>query len=353
MENASIFLPMPKHLLHGNIWVDHEFGPCLMKYANTLPGRIRGAGTTALQPYSPVMTCGPYALGLHDYSIPDTRRKADHAMFDRYFGVARVNMDVSSVDMLGASCIIVMSAFMGIKQAELLYNTEQSRAILDGMHTVLKWVLLHHDQNIKLPDYDIFLRDNAARDPSCMGAGRNNASASLILDRWKVGHQIFFILIQGILLCSRIIASEPDAEKVDMLSRDLRGVLIASRCAMEFAGDMLPADYISIVRPHMSQISSSFSGLFLEDHAVMLIEFKKINQKIDTDSRNGLVRIISELYEAHANVCEHVMGENQQSLMSARHAQKDLSAAHDLRNKWLKRATSRFDPPDRSASCPF
>ncbi|WP_182356156.1 hypothetical protein [Komagataeibacter europaeus] len=353
MIHEHIFLPLPRHLLHSEIWVDHKFGPYLLKYANTLSSRVEEGAINTFQAYGPVMAYGPYALSLQEYRVPDTQRKADHAMFDRYFGIARVNMDISAIDMLGASCIVVMSAFMAIKQAEWLYNTEQSRAIINGIHTVLKWVLLHHEQDLKLRDYDIFRQDGAASSLSASGSGRNNTYPTHILNRWKVGHQIFFILIQGVLLCSRIISNESDPKKVDKFVQDLRGVLIASSFAMEFAGDMLPADYISVVRPHMSQVSPSFSGLFLEDHAVMLIEFKNINQRIGADSRSGLVSIVSELYEAHASVCEHVMDKNQQSLMSIRHKGKTLSASHDLRTKWLKRATSRFDPPDKAASCPF
>ncbi|GBQ56905.1 hypothetical protein [Komagataeibacter swingsii] len=353
MKHEHIFLPMPKHILHGNIWVEREFGPYLVQYADSLYRCPGEAGMNTCPHHDAGMARGPYALDLNNYRVPDAQRKADHGMFDRYFGIARVNMDVSPIDVLGASCIIVMSAFIGIKQAEWLYNTDQSRGIVDGMSTVLKWVLSYHDRDMERSGSDIFQRSNTALSRPSPGSDRNNMSAPLILNRWKVGHQIFFILIQGILLCCRNIANEPDQEKVDTLARDLACVLAASRCAMEFAGDMLPADYISVVRPHMSQTSPSFSGLFLEDHAVMLIEFKKINQRIGADGRSSLVSIISELYEAHASVCEHVMGKNKQSLMSARHKGETLSAAHDLRNKWLNRATSRFDPPGKPASCPF
>lgn len=353
MNREHIFLPMPRHLLHADIWVDHKFGPYLLKYANTLSSRVEEGGINAFQTYGPVMTHGPYALHLQEYRVPDTQRKADHAMFDRYFGIARINMDVSAIDVLGASCIVVMSAFMAIKQAEWSYNTEQSCAIINGIHAVLKWVLLHHEQDLKLQDCDIFRQAGAASSLSASSSERNNTCPTHILNRWKVGHQIFFILIQGVLLCSRMISSESDPIKADRFVKSLRGVLIASRFAMEFAGDMLPADYISVVRPHMAQVSPSFSGLFLEDHAVMLIEFKKINQRIGADSRSGLVSIVSELYEAHASVCEHVMGENKKSLMSGRHKDENLSASHALRTKWLKRATSRFDPPDKATACPF
>ncbi|GCE82646.1 hypothetical protein [Komagataeibacter diospyri] len=353
MKHEHIFLPMPRNLLHGNIWVDREFGPYLVQYVNSLSRYAAGAVMDTCPHRAADMVYGPYALDLNEYKVPDAQRKADHGMFDRYFGIARVNMDVSPIDMLGASCIIVMSAFLGIKQAEWLYNTDQSRSIIDGMYTVLKWVLSYHDHDMEQPYHDIFQRISTASSQLGPGSERNNISPPLILNRWKIGHQIFFILIQGILLCCRNISSEPDLKKVNTLARDLQYVLVASRFAMEFAGDMLPADYISVVRPHMSQMSPSFSGLFLEDHAVMLIEFKKVNQRIGADDRSGLVSIISELYEAHASVCEHVMGKNKQSLMSARHKSDTLSAAHDLRNKWLKRATSRFDPPDKPASCPF
>lgn len=353
MRCEHIFLPMPKHLLHGNIWVDRAFGPCLVQCANSLPGYKDRVGTDACPRHDRVMVHGPYALDLNEYRVPDARRKADHGMFDRYFGIVRVNMDISAVDMLGASCIIVMSAFIGIKQAEWLYNTDQSRGIIDGMATVLKWVLSYHGRDMDLPEHDGFQPGDTASSRMDHGWERNNTSPPLILDRWKVGHQIFFILIQGILLCCRNISNEPDLEKVEILVSDLRRVLVASRLAMEFAGDMLPADYVSVVRPHMSQMSPSFSGLFLEDHAVMLAEFKKVNQCLGAEGRNSLVSIISELYQAHASVCEHVMGKDRQSLMAARHKGETLSAAHDLRNKWLKRATSRFDPPDKPASCPF
>ncbi|ATU72870.1 hypothetical protein CT154_08460 [Komagataeibacter xylinus] len=352
MKYEHIFLPMPRHLLQADISVDHEFGPCLFRYAGMMSGHAGDGGTDAFPAHDPVMTCGPYALDLHDYRIPDTQRKADHAMFDRYFGIARVNMDVSSVDMLGASCIVVMSAFMAVKQAEWSYNPEQSRSIIHGIRTVLEWVLLHHGPDPGLHGHDTFHHARAAS-PLAPDSQGNDAAPARILNRWKVGHQIFFILIQGILLCSRMISTVSDPGKVDTLIQGLRDVLIASRSAMELAGDMLPADYVSIVRPHMSRMSPSFSGLFLEDHAVMLVEFRKINQKIGADSRSALVGIISELYEAHAGVCEHVTGKDRQSLMSARHKSAGLSASQDLRTKWLKRAISRFESPDQPASCPF
>jgi hypothetical protein len=285
---------------------------------------------------------GPYGHRASDFHVRDEERKFEHVIFDRYFGLVRLNMN--ALDLLGCACALALSDFSEIKKNEPSYRIDEADSIIAGILTIVRWVIVSGGDN-KMLTYSITPPDpNANHDAILKNVNISDNHSARVLHRWCIGHRIFFVLIQGIIHCSKRLAEETSPRKTARLATELNIVLTASRAAMQFASDMSPADYADIVRPDMASVSPIFSGLFLEDHAVMLSDFKKIGVKLVEKDRLKLKETVSEVYDAHASVCEHAVGLHNESLLSGRPQACERSAGNDLRTRWKTRALSRLEP---------
>src|SRR5215218_6437056 len=119
----------------------------------------------------------------------------------------------------------------------------------------------------------------AATTPSCDGYDPETESdlvdCPVPHEHWRVGHQLFFVLIQGIVAGVRCAVDAIDSGDPVGADRGLR--LAADMChhsavAMKFAGSLSVADYEHAVRPSMlpPAVRPGFSGFQTRDHALLV-----------------------------------------------------------------------------------
>jgi hypothetical protein len=149
----------------------------------------------------------------------------------------------------------------------------------------------------------------------------------LPLDRWKVGHRFFFVLIQGLITEHARLESalrDENWDEVELRLRTSTQLWWASSIALRFSSTFSREDYESIVRPAMMppHVSSGFSGLHSADHRVLLAYLR--------GSRKGLVSLpqrarashgqylwaLSHTYQEHIRVCEKFVDEHGTSLVA-------------------------------------
>jgi hypothetical protein len=164
------------------------------------------------------------------------------------------------------------------------------------------------------------------------------------LQRWRKGHWIFVIQIEGQILLLRKAAAAFAREDTVLAVESLRGVCIllrASAAAMRLAGDLKRADY-ELVRARMTPplVPEGFSGLFNEDHRELLRLIKQARPYLRLD-RPELSRVQSEFllslnaaYAAHRYVCQRVTGSLPSIASASRSSEKP---AHESLRSFARR----------------
>jgi hypothetical protein len=126
------------------------------------------------------------------------------------------------------------------------------------------------------------------------------------MERWIVGHHLFFVEIQAIIL--GIDAYERMQSDANL--RAVTDLLRGSTASMQFAGNFARADY-ETVRVSMADLESDFSGTFSADHRVMMRKLATLKRLADPHSRafRELKRALEDAYKAHAHVCRRFVGD--------------------------------------------
>ena len=146
--------------------------------------------------------------------------------------------------------------------------------------------------------------------------------------RWRVGHQVFFAMMQSLIVLLRCL--------IDQLRRAMRvslglvdaaaDVMAGSAAAMRYAGDFAPRRYATTVRPAMlpPNLPPKFSGLQLRDHRVLLKALAEVKPLIAGagdyagPAYRRLLEQMRSAYAAHKLVCARFGGDREPSLrMSA------------------------------------
>ncbi|BCB78763.1 hypothetical protein GCM10022251_78420 [Phytohabitans flavus] len=172
--------------------------------------------------------------------------------------------------------------------------------------------------------------------------------------RWLVGHQLFFALLQGVIvglncyLEASAAGGDPDddeaAADADAAVRVAAAFMRSSAAAIKFAADFGPVDYEARIRPAMSppSVREGFSGLQTRDHAHLIRLFARLRATAAAhgegpagEAFEQFVEATVTAYEAHKFICARFGGEVLPSLRMAaasrgRSTQAGLTALRQL-----------------------
>jgi hypothetical protein len=147
------------------------------------------------------------------------------------------------------------------------------------------------------------------------------------LNRWRLGHQVFFALIQALIVSVGCLEEclKEDPEDVDgacRLLEDATVLMTGSGVSLRYAGDFTRSHYADAVRPAMMPpyINAKFSGLQLRDHRILLKLIHQVKPLVESpapavDKSYGLLLdAMSTAYAAHIDVCSRFGGDREPSL---------------------------------------
>lgn len=165
--------------------------------------------------------------------------------------------------------------------------------------------------------------------PACAAPGASDdtglASCPAPHEHWRIGHQLFFALIQGITVGLRCFLGERRAGDP---GASLRALSLAtdmchhSAAAMKFAAGLDPDDYELDVRPSMlpPTVRAGFSGFQTRDHYHLVKTARRARPMLeqaglDSPEVSGLAHALEQVYAAHHLVCARFDGAKIPSLL--------------------------------------
>jgi len=264
---------------------------------------MHGLAARLSQPMDPV-----------DVSTADSTLDGAQKLFDSYFLVERAAG--APVDMLRAAMAQALPVCVADIDTGANLSAAQLETLARGLHRLADWALVAPD----LPDYTA------------------PASQPDPLFRWKQQHQLFFLIIHGMLYLLHVLEEALDREHAPVtqaILSDFADLMDSSTVAFHLAADFPIKAYEDTIRPDMMAHDPHFSGLFYADHKELVTSLRVL-KRVPEDFEEELNRInnaISETYDAHARVCLRFVGE------TASLASKDDSrvAAESIRGKYVKR----------------
>jgi hypothetical protein len=199
-----------------------------------------------------------------------------------------------------------------LHEAGTWLSAEEQHDITAGFHAV----------------FDLVAGHPAPASPHGSGVGRKpgdgHAQPVDPMLRWKLGHQVFFAQIQGLVVLLNCFADA--LERSDPAAPGLLDtattVMRASAGALRYAGDFSPTAYAGVVRPGMMppHLEPKFSGLQVRDHRVLLAVMGRLKPALLAAAepvREAHARFLGEMtitYEAHKFVCARFGGDREPSL---------------------------------------
>lgn len=146
--------------------------------------------------------------------------------------------------------------------------------------------------------------------------------------RWRVGHQVFFVLTQSIVVALnsfRFALAELDLTEARRGLRLAARLLGGSAAAFVFTAEFSARQYHDGVRPAMEPpfVSAGFSGLLSPDHQYLVRLFAKLRPALRelpaelADDHRLFVRALEAVYEAHKYVCRRFGGDAGPSLRTS------------------------------------
>jgi hypothetical protein len=235
-----------------------------------------------------------------------------HIEYDDYFGVRRISSEEPRSALADAAVVAYHRVGEDSRRGHSL-TAAQSADLAAGFE--LTWSL-------------------AGRDPAAIAAIPAPEPAGLAVDallRWKIGHHLFFVLIQALLLTHNQLQQALAARDLPAAQAALAtGAQLwwATASAFRYTGDFPAEDYELIVRPSMSppNLKEGFSGFFSPDHAQLIRTLKSVQRPLEElrpalgEEHAEYLRSLDAAYEAHACVCEVFVGGGH-SLRTAQHSQ--------------------------------
>ena len=126
------------------------------------------------------------------------------------------------------------------------------------------------------------------------------------IQRWHVGHRMFFVVVQSLIIALQRFDKEPTEDRLD----DITELLAGAGVFMQYSADFVSGDYTA-VRDSMADIDPDFSGAFSADHAAMLKAFPVVRQSgpqyVKAYARFQLA--LETVFKAHAFICRRFVGE--------------------------------------------
>jgi hypothetical protein len=249
-----------------------------------------------------------------DFDSSDSTLDGAQRLFDSYFQVERAAG--APVDMLRAAIAQALPVCVADIETGAQLSDVQLEALARGLHRLADWALIPTDT----PDHTPPVVPTDA------------------LFRWKQQHQLFFLIIHGMLYLLHVLEEALEREHAPVTQAvlsDFADLMEASAVAFHLAADFSTNEYKTRIRPDMIAHDPHFSGLFYADHKELVTSLRVL-KRVPDDFEEELDRIghaISETYDVHARVCLRFVGETS-SLAS-----KDGSrvAAESIRGKYVKR----------------
>lgn len=249
-----------------------------------------------------------------DFAPCDSTLDGAQRLFDSYFLVERASG--APVDMLRMAMAQALPACVADIETGAELSEEQLETLARGLHRLADWALIK--------------TETPAFKPPAVPADA--------LFRWKQQHQLFFLIIHGMLYLLHVLEEALDREHAPVtqaILTDFADLMEASTVAFHLAADFSTEAYEERIRPDMTAHDPHFSGLFYADHKELVTSLRVLKRVPDdfAEELDRIGRAISETYDAHARVCLRFVGE------TASLASKDDSrvAAESIRGKYVKR----------------
>lgn len=156
----------------------------------------------------------------------------------------------------------------------------------------------------------------------------------LPLERWPLGHYVFFDFIQGINLALSNFHRRFEGHRFEKAAEELdraTSLMHGARAALRFAGAIDDEIYQNVVRVWMSppHVPKEFSGEWQADHSHMRCLLKEIQMScfgtalspVVEKARQRFKSSIRDCYRAHIFVCRHQRGQELPSLQGKEHSE--------------------------------
>lgn len=263
--------------------------------------------------------------------LPDPA-EADYQEHDRYFQVRRTRQAPTRTFFSGL--LIAQQAVTDNAQACGLSplsegDFPQLRAGLDGL---VRYIGLADPSAPTYPPLRPPTRSTGtpAGSPGTPAGGTGTpAGPSPTAERWLLGHQLFFVLMQGVITglnCFLRASAIGDATDARAALRVAASFMRSSAAAFRFTSDFSTVDYEQLIRPAMAPpaVQAGFSGLQTRDHAYLMTQFAEVRVmrgKLGParlgDAFEELVEATIAAYEAHQLICARFGGDVLPSLRMA------------------------------------
>jgi hypothetical protein len=173
---------------------------------------------------------------------------------------------------------------------------------------------------------------------------------------WKGFHWVFFVNVQGLIICLRRFELAVMADDLAIAQTELQtatDLMLASGAAMQLAGSFSRQEYDQAVRPSMTPPfveSDNFSGLMCWEHAVLVKIWQRLIPVFNslpaalTSQHEQFVSAYGELARSHRAVCAKFGGDEGGSLRFEQHR------AVDTLDKFAQVRQSCLNPRSR---CPM
>ena len=185
----------------------------------------------------------------------------------------------------------------------------------------------------------------------------NRATAQQI---WKKCHWLFFINIQGLIICLRRFEQSIAANNLLEAQAELDTatcLMIASGAVMELAGSFSRQEYEDTIRPSMlppNVKAPDFSGMMSWEHASLVEIWKRLSPTFKTipavlaGQHERFIAAYFSLASAHKSICEKFGGSERGSLRC------DRGPAVPILDKIIHSRKRLIDPNRKVATgCPF
>jgi len=230
--------------------------------------------------------------------------------YDAFFGIVR--SDEQTMDVFADA---VHTTFDG-----LVREVEFAGTDLDQL-----------DWHVLCSAFEAMVERCAARSPAPQPAARPPAPTGRMgpSHRWQVGHRVFFVLTQGLIVALRSFAAALSTQDIEAARAGLRLaalLLDASAAAFKFTGEFNARQYERSVRPSMEPpaVSEGFSGLLSPDHQYLVRVTAALRPVLaglpDTAlaaDHQALVSALRGVYATHKYVCSRFAGDTEPSLRTA------------------------------------
>jgi hypothetical protein len=265
-------------------------------------------------------------------AVPVESDDEEHVEHDRYFRVVRVT-DRPAHAFVGGLLRAHSSVYgNGQRMGVALLDPVEWRELFAGLDAILRYAA---GDRLK-EGASVSVSPAPRQRPDVLG-GPDEYDPEL---RWLIGHQLFFALLQGVIVGLNCAAG-PDDE-ADVAMRVAAAFMRSSAAAIKFTSDFGPVDYEERIRPAMSppSVRAGFSGLQTRDHAHLVGLFGQLRATAASCPGAGtafeeFVEATVMAYEAHKHICARFGGDVLPSLRMAaasrgRTAQAGVTALRQL-----------------------